>query len=76
MADPTTAARAVLSAYDSAPFSDDLGDRAALAAAIRVATDQALPMPPLPLDSCCDVLLMRARARLLTIANEVEKTNG
>lgn len=30
-------------------------------------------MAVLPLDSCCDVLLMHARARLLTIAGELEK---
>jgi hypothetical protein len=34
MTDLSPAAKAVLSAYDNAPFSDDLGDRAAIAAAI------------------------------------------
>ena len=38
------AAQAVLSAYDSAPFVYyDIGDRVAIAAALRAAADQVIP---------------------------------
>jgi hypothetical protein len=40
------AAQAVLDAYDTSPFDDDLGDRVAIAAALRAAADQVVPEEP------------------------------
>ncbi len=46
--------------------------RAQLAAALRAAADQVVPVPRLPYDSCCDVSASAIRAELLAIANELE----
>jgi len=46
--------------------------RARIAAALRAAADQVVPVPRLPYDSCCDVHASAIRADLLTIAIELE----
>ena len=43
-----------------------------LAAALRAAADQVVPVPKLPYDSCCDVSASAIRADLLAIAAELE----
>ena len=40
MAELSPQAQAVLDAYDNSPFDDDIGDRVAIAAALRVAAEQ------------------------------------
>jgi len=45
---------------------------ARLAAALRAAADQVVPIPRLPYDSCCDVHAVAIRAKLLAIAAELE----
>ena len=44
----------------------------AIAAALRAAADQVVPVPKLPYDSCCDVYASAIRAELLAIAAELE----
>ena len=46
--------------------------RAGIAAALRAAADQVVPLPRLPYDSCCDVSASAIRAELLGIAAELE----
>ena len=43
-----------------------------VAAALRAAADQVVPLPRLPYDSCCDVSASAIRAELLAIAAELE----
>ena len=43
-----------------------------IAAALRAAADQVVPIPRLPYDSCCDVHAAAIRAELLAIAIELE----
>jgi len=43
-----------------------------IAAALRAAADQVVPIPRLPYDSCCDVHAAAIRAELLAIAAELE----
>jgi hypothetical protein len=68
------AAQAVLDAFLKAPMGqshvDD--DLIAIAAALRAAVDQVVPIPRLPYDSCCDVHAAAIRAELLAIAAELE----
>jgi hypothetical protein len=47
-------------------------DLIAIAAALRAAVDQVVPIPRLPYDSCCDVHAAAIRAELLAIAAELE----
>ena len=62
------AAQAVLDAYgDFEPANVD-----AMAAALRAAADQVVPVPKLPYDSCCDVSASAIRADFLAIAAELE----
>ena len=61
------AAQAVLDAVTPYPIHE-----AALAAALRAAADQVVPLPRLPYDSCCDVSASAIRAELLGIAAELE----
>ena len=63
------AARAVLDAFRAVP---DLRDCPSIAAALRAAADQVVPLPRLPYDSCCDVSASAIRAELLAIAAELE----
>ena len=42
------------------------------AAALRAVTDQVVPPPRLPYDSCCDVHAAAIRAEILAIAAELE----
>jgi len=44
----------------------------AIAAALRAAADQVVPIPRLPYDSCCDVHAAAIRAELFAIAAELE----
>ena len=46
--------------------------KARLAAALRAAADQVVPVPKLPYDSCCDVSASAIRADFLAIAAELE----
>jgi len=64
-------AQAVLDAYRSSHLSINN-----LAAALRAAADQVVPLPRLPYDSCCDVHAAAIRAELLAIAAELEGSNG
>jgi hypothetical protein len=74
MTDLSPAAQAVLDAFLKAPMGqshvDD--DLIAIAAALRAAVDQVVPIPRLPYDSCCDVHAAAIRAELLAIAAELE----
>jgi len=75
MTDPLSpAAQAVMDAFLKAPMGqshvDD--DLIAIAAALRAAADQVVPIPRLPYDSCCDVYAAAIRAELLAIAAELE----
>jgi hypothetical protein len=72
MTDLSPAANAVWEAFnqDEAGVFVDYGDK--LAAALRAAADQVVPVPRLPYDSCCDVSASAIRAALLTIAAELE----
>jgi hypothetical protein len=47
-----------------------------VAAALRAAADQVVPIPRLPYDSCCDVHAAAIRAELFAIAAELENING
>jgi len=62
------AAKAVLNAFRTAPICAEVK----LAAALRAAADQVVPLPRLPYDSCCDVSASAIRAELLGIAAELE----
>ena len=64
-------AQAVLDAYRSSHLSINN-----LAAALRAAADQVVPLPRLPYDSCCDVHAAAIRAELLAIAAELEGSNA
>jgi len=74
MTDLSPAAQAVLDAFNDVServgVFEDYGD--ALAAALRAAADQVVPVPKLPYDSCCDVYASAIRAELLAIAAELE----
>jgi hypothetical protein len=74
MTNLSPAAQAVLDAFLKAPMGqshvDD--DLIAIAAALRAAVDQVVPIPRLPYDSCCDVHAAAIRAELLAIAAELE----
>ena len=50
-------------------------DMPVIAAALRAAADQVVPLPRLPYDSCCDVHAAAIRAELLAIAAELEGAN-
>jgi hypothetical protein len=74
------AAQAVLDAYDTSPFDDDLGDRVAIAAALRAAADQVVPEEPW---HGGDQRLMyerdahqSSRRKLLAIAAELDGANN
>jgi hypothetical protein len=76
MTNPTLslAAQAVLSAYDNAPFSDDLGDRAAIAVALRAAAN-AVPIPSPYEEDAFHSGWWKALERIRAIATELETTN-
>jgi hypothetical protein len=73
MTDLSPAAQAVLDAF-LANWQDEpmIQDRQCLAAALRAAADQVVPIPRLPYDSCCNVYAAAIRAELLAIAAELE----
>ena len=71
MSDLSPAAQAVHDAAFS-ELPDGLCLKYALAAALRAAADQVVPLPRLPYDSCCDVSASVIRAELLGIAAELE----
>jgi hypothetical protein len=69
MSELSPAAQAVITASNCA------GSRIVqlhIAAALRAAVDQVVPIPRLPYDSCCDVHAAAIRAELLAIAAELE----
>ena len=66
------AAQSVMDAFwNGLDCGDDWGN-ANLAAALRAAADQVVPLPRLPYDSCCDVSASAIRAELMAIAAELE----
>ena len=77
MTDLSPAAKAVLDAYRNSTFDEDLGDRMAVAAALRAAADQVVPPsletefydrnPSLTLQKAVEI-----RADLLAIAAELD----
>ena len=69
MTDLSSATAAVLAAYRSSHLSVNN-----LAAALRAAADQVVPLPHLPYDSCCDVSASAIRAEFLAIAAELDST--
>ena len=70
------AAQAVLdAAYEVRPWMVRIDSAEIAAAALRAAADQVVPIPRLPLDSCCDVHATAIRAELLAIAAELEGAN-
>jgi hypothetical protein len=74
MTDLSPAAQAVLdAAFTLADNLDrDVTEAEMIAAALRAAADQVVPIPRLPYDSCCDVHAAAIRAELLAIAAELE----
>ena len=73
MTDLSPAAQAVLDAFAADSYGVWLeGDPERLAAALRAAVDQVVPVPKLPYDSCCDVSASAIRTQLLAIAAELE----
>ena len=81
--DLSPAARAVLQAvtwkkYDVPPeglpaYAVEMAPL--IAAALRAVADQVVPVPRLPLDSCCDVSATAIRADFLAIIAELEQLN-
>ena len=69
MTDLSPAAQAVLNAAYALPLKNGQPN---IAAALRAAADQVVPLPRLPYDSCCDVSASAIRAELLGIAAELE----
>lgn len=69
------AAQAVLDAFFTGDWEDE-PLHANIAAALRAAADQVVPVPRLPYDSCCDVYASAVRAELLAIAAELEGRSG
>ena len=85
MTDLSPTARAILNAYRDLSWRPDEEDNskyykfshmAGIAAALRAAADQVVPVPRLPYDSCCDVYASAVRAELLAIAAELEGRSG
>jgi hypothetical protein len=74
MTDLSPAAQAVLdAAFTLADNLDrDVTEEEMIAAALRAAADQVVPIPRLPYDSCCDVHAAAIRAELFAIAAELE----
>ena len=74
MTDLSPAAQQVFWEFNRAASGkpDDWHYLPAIAAALRAAADQVVPIPRLPLDSCCDVHATAIRAELLAIAAELE----
>ena len=74
MTDLSPAAQAVLNAAEAVSEYGKATPlmKARLAAALRAAADQVVPVPKLPYDSCCDVSASATRADLLAIAAELE----
>ena len=70
MTDLSAAAQAVLDAAFA--VEDEWDTIPMIAAALRAAADQVVPLPRLPYDSCCDVSASAIRAELLGIAAELE----
>ena len=66
------AALAVIAAYNKEARPEPHHQCEAIAAALRAAADQVVPLPRLPYDSCCDVSASAIRAELLGIAGELE----
>jgi hypothetical protein len=70
------AAQAVLDAYDNAPFVDyDIGDRVAIAAALRAAADQVVSDPQSDPTTWTQCAFLGVREDLLAIAAELEGAN-
>ena len=65
------AAQAVLDAFFTGDWEDE-PLHANIAAALRAAADQVVPVPRLPHDSCCDVSASAIRAELMAIAAKLE----
>ena len=65
----SVAAQEVLDAAYALPLKNGQPN---IAAALRAAADQVVPLPRLPYDSCCDVSASAIRAELLGIAAELE----
>ena len=74
MTDLSPAAQAVLNAAEAVSEYGKATPlmKARLAAALRAAADQVVPVPKLPYDSCCDVSASATRSQLLAIAAELE----
>lgn len=68
----SSSAQAVLDAYGNF----EAANTDAMAAALRAAADQVVPIPKLPYNSCCDIYVSAIRAEILAIAAELEGTNG
>ena len=78
MTDLSPAAKAVLKAacIHHGLFNEEIVQRRRMvAASLRAAADQVVPLPRLPYDSCCDVSASAIRAELLAIAAELEGAN-
>ena len=71
MTDLSPSAQSVLNAFFTGDWEDE-PLHPNIAAALRAAADQVVPVPRLPYDSCCDVSASAIRAELLAIAAELE----
>jgi hypothetical protein len=74
----SSAAQAVLDAYDNSPLIDyDIGDRVAIAAALQAAADQVAPSDAMEPRNYLPVAIecQRIRAELLAIAVELDNTS-
>jgi hypothetical protein len=81
MNDLSPAAQAVLDAFDKQPFkkaNGDLNVEGALAAALRAAADQAIPLTKTPWGTSLIPVLtsQESRDRILAIANELDPPTG
>ena len=75
MTELSPAAQAVLKAacIHHGLFNEEIVQRRRMVAAVlRAAVDQVVPVPRLPYDSCCDVHASAIRADFLAIAIELE----
>jgi hypothetical protein len=74
MTDLSPSAQAVLDAYFTHAdlLNREVSHEEMIAAALRAAADQVVPIPRLLYDSCCDVHAAAIRAELLAIAADLE----
>ena len=76
MTDLSSAAQAVLIAFNDAPFDEEYGDSYGIAAALRAAVDQVVPLYSCNTSATRGQTRLGIRHKLLAIAAELEDTDG